>query len=207
MTLDGLKYTFNGHGEYVLIETDGNRFSLMARMLAATNSDGNASAATVISAVAAREGDSDVVQLSYSSRRRVDALINGERIRLEEVPQNFELVFNGVIINKHDNRTVSVSFSSGTTIQVTEDSGFLSVLTVSLHESYRGLTAGLLGNYNGDPTDDLVARMEMTPISTESSVNDIHEKFGSTCKFSLVPRLLAWDLEFGEWPFQSLATT
>ena len=37
LTLDGHQYTFNGRGEFILIETRDDRFTLQGRMIPAEN--------------------------------------------------------------------------------------------------------------------------------------------------------------------------
>lgn len=57
VTLDGFKYTFNGFGEYILIETPDESFTLQGRMV--VPSGGNLPPgilATVFTAIVAREG-------------------------------------------------------------------------------------------------------------------------------------------------------
>ena len=51
VTLDGFKYTFNGKGEFTLIETVDNSFTLQGRMLEATDPDGSLVPATVFTAI------------------------------------------------------------------------------------------------------------------------------------------------------------
>jgi len=62
ITLDGYKYTFNGKGEFTLVEHKDGIFTLQARMVQAENSDGTLVRATVFSAVAAKQNNSDTVQ-------------------------------------------------------------------------------------------------------------------------------------------------
>lgn len=49
-TLDGDTYTFNGHGEYILVKLADNNFQIQCRTIRATKSDGNSSEATIFSA-------------------------------------------------------------------------------------------------------------------------------------------------------------
>lgn len=44
-----------------------------------------------------------------------------------------------------------------------------------------GQLEGLLGNYNGDKSDDLVAR-NGAMLSVDASMRDIHYIFGMSCK-------------------------
>ena len=179
VTLDGLKYTFNGKGEFTLIETPNGRFTLQARMVEATDGGGNNVQATVFSAVVAKQNDSDTVQFEVS-RRGLDALVNGRRIVLTDVPQQ---EFTNVIVTDKGNRTISAQFLDGAFVEVREENGIISVLLVNLPDSLRGVTRGLMGNFNGNPSDDLIPKSGGEPLSVGSSMQEIHQQFGVTCEF------------------------
>ena len=107
VTLDGLKYTFNGKGEFILIETNDNSYTLQGRMVdSLMDASGDPVLATVFSAIVGKQNDSDTVQFQLS-RRGIDALVNGERVDLTELPQQ---EFNGVTIAKIGNSTFSALF-------------------------------------------------------------------------------------------------
>ena len=59
VTTDGLKYTFNGKGEFILIETMDKGFTLQGRMIEAIDEFGSVAAATVFSAIVGKQNDSD----------------------------------------------------------------------------------------------------------------------------------------------------
>ena len=58
-TLDNLAYTFNGLGEYYLIKTPQDQFTLQGRTAKAVDANGTEMDATVFSAFAAKDSDSD----------------------------------------------------------------------------------------------------------------------------------------------------
>ena len=178
VTLDGLKYTFNGIGEYILIETTDDSFTLQGRMVEATSASGNPVQATVFSALACKQSNSETIQLELS-RRGIDALVNGERVRLEELPRQD---FRNVSVVDHGNNTISATFSSGASVSVKLENGILSELSVSLPPTYRDKTVGLLGSYNGDSSDDLLPRFGADPLLVNSTVQEIHQSFGTSCK-------------------------
>ena len=182
VTLDGLKYTFNGKGEFVLIETVDANFALQGRMVDATDQDGNPARATIFSAIAARQSDSATVQFEIS-RRGLDALVDGERVEFEDLPVQ---TFNNVTVRVEEGRndSLSASFSSGARMQVRVENDILSVLLVSLPDTFQGRTRGLMGNFNGDTSDDLQPRVIPAPIPASSPLFDIHFNFGVTCKLS-----------------------
>ena len=74
MTLDGHKYTFNGKGEFTMIQTEDDLFTLQGRMVEATNTSGSKVPATVFSALAAKAWNSDTIQVGlheFCTVRRV----------------------------------------------------------------------------------------------------------------------------------------
>ena len=181
VTLDGLKYTFNGKGEYVLIETVENIFTLQGRMVQAEDTDGNAVDATVFSALVAMQSDSDTVQFELS-RRGIDTLVNGERVEFSDLD---EQPFNNVTVAYRGNNSYSATFSTGAYVEVRLENDIISTVLVSLPTSFRETTRGLMGSYNGDTSDDLAPRTDSgvgQPISVNATLQEIHEMFGVTCK-------------------------
>ena len=181
VTLDLHKYTFNGYGEYILIETVDNSFTLQGRMVeATTNSALNiSSTGTIFSALAAEESYSDTVQLQLDPLFGISALVNEERIDFSDIT---EQEFNNVTVADLGNRTIVATFSSGAFLKVQEENGIISVLIVSLPASYRNKTRGLMGNYNGDKSDDLIPKGGSKSLSLDSTLQDIHKQFGITCE-------------------------
>lgn len=180
VTLDGFKYTFNGLGEFVLIETDSNRFSLQGRMVQAVDDVGSPISATVFSAIAGKELYSDTVQFELADDdNEVNVLINGELIDFDGLP---EQQFNNVSVRGGGGNSATAVFSSGVYVEVRAANGILSTLLVSLADCYRSQTSGLMGNYNRDVSDDLLPRGASSPIPLTSNLIDIHNLFGVTCK-------------------------
>jgi len=177
VTLDGFKYTFNGKGEFTLVEHQDELFTLQARMEEAQNSDGDVVLATVFTAIAAKQNDSDTVQFELS-RRGLDALVNGERVVFDDLPKQ---KFTNVTVSKMGNHTLSALFSSGAYVQVKEENGIISVLLVSLSDTYRNSTSGLMGVFNGDMADDLMMRNSSGYLPLNSTNEMIYE-FGLDCK-------------------------
>ena len=103
MTLDGLKYTFNGFGEYTLIETDDDSFALQGRMIQARDENGNLISATAYSAIVAKQSDSETIQFQVVDSEiivdDIDALVNGELLGFEDLPNQ---QFNNVTLRKID---------------------------------------------------------------------------------------------------------
>ena len=179
ITLDGLKYTFNGKGEFILIEDTQDRFTLQGRMIAAINSAQNVSRGTVFSTVVAKQADSDAVQFEINEDNvTLDVLVDGNYVNFTDL---FEHTFDNVIVTNLENNTIGATFSSGPYIEAKAENGIISVLIVSLPESFKGTTRGLMGIYNDDTSDDLTARGSTISLPTDLSIQEIHYQFGVSC--------------------------
>ena len=57
-------------------------------------------------------------------------------------------------------------------------------LTNQLDHMLRNRTQGLLGNYNGDMSDDLTPRGSTQPLDADTAtLEEIHYQFGETCQY------------------------
>ena len=189
MTLDGHKYTFNGRGEFSLIETLDDSFTLQGRMVEIENENTSTALGTVFHAIVAREGKSDTVQFEIVNKT-LTVLVNGEVIDFQVLEQEFK----GVTLSDEGNNILLAYFSSGAYIQTKKMNGIISSLTISLPENYRNTPIqGLLGNFNGDPSDDLLPKLGQTPLPENSTLQEIHEQFGLTCKYYCIVKPLIVD--------------
>ena len=178
MTLDGHRYTFNGKGEFVLIETDDRSFTVQGRMTEVATDPGMLSTATVLSALVAKQIDSDTVQFEIS-RQGIDVLVNDELVKLSigsEIP-----AWNAVIL-RYGELKYGVRFSCGVKIEMKRQMDYLSAVVVSLPESYMNHTMGLLGYFNGNRKDDLLPPFGLDPLPLNSDLRMIHEGFGLLCE-------------------------
>ena len=211
ITLDGHKYTFNGNGEFVLIQTPDDSFTLQGRMVPAKDTSGSSVLATVFSAIVGKQADSDTVQFELTENGTT-AFVNGEPLDFSDLS---EQEYNNVTVTDLENNTLSATFSSGAYLEAKEENGIISVLIVSLPESFRGtLSTGLMGSFNGNASDDLLPNLGTNPLPLDScsagsfngstdnlknqginplplnsSLQEIHELFGLTCKCGLINSL------------------
>ena len=187
ITLDGLKYTFNGKGEFTLIETVNEIFTLQGRMVEVeTNLNPDEvfisdAPATVFSAIVGKETDSDTVQFIIGANDRIFTTVNGVLVNFEMLAEQF---FEKVVVEDRG-RIYTATFSSGAHVEVQSANGFISLLLVSLPDKFINMTRGLMGSFNGDTRDDLAPKVgdgTGDPISSNSSLEEIHYQFGITCK-------------------------
>ena len=147
-------------------------------MAEAINSFGQESGATVFTSLVLKEVDSDTVQVDLTPDGLV-ALVNGEKVDFGNMTT---LEFDQVNVEKGANQTITATFASGTFMEVTSANDIISTMVVSLPTAMQGLTRGLMGNYNGNITDDLQSKNESTTVPLNSSLEDIHYAFGITCE-------------------------
>lgn len=149
-------------------------------MVPVDGSSVNSSQATVFTAIVSGQNDSDTVQFEISDDD-VLTLINGEEIDLEFI---FEQEFNNVIVTDLGNGSYAASFFSGAYLEVKAENRIFTGLIVSLPRSFEELqTRGLMGSFNGNMSDDLLPNLGQTSLPLNSSIQDIHELFGITCRF------------------------
>ena len=181
VTLDGHQYTFNGKGEYTYLETIDGSFVSQCRLEQAVDASGLLTQATVFTAIVAKTNTSDVVQMEVVNGNEIEICVNGVVLDFSITTSQW---YAGVAVTRRVNGTVSLSFDGGYFMEVGGENDILSLMKVTLPDRERGRTQGLLGNYNGNSSDDLIPRGVSEPIPVGSSLQEIHNQFGITCEFS-----------------------
>ena len=180
VTLDGHKYTFNGKGEFTLIETSTSRFTLQGRMEQAVDASGEMAPGTVFTAIVAKEENTNTsVQFEVISNN-LQAVVNSQdRVSFDDITVQ---EFGNVTMIQKERNNISAYFSEGANIEIKVENGLISVMMVSLPESMKGTTHGLMGTFNGIISDDLIPKSQEEPIPLDSSITDIHNQFGLSCE-------------------------
>lgn len=183
LTLDGLEYTFNGLGEFTMIKVDN--FTLQGRMVQAVDDDGELVQGTVFSAIVAEDSTSESiirVQFQMDANGNLEVLVDKKLVNFFDDLEVPEARFGETILIKRGTNDFVVTFASGVYMEIQVENGIISQHIIVLPESFMGMTCGLLGNYNGESNDDLMPRNESTIIPVGSSLEEIHNNFGITCK-------------------------
>ena len=179
ITLDGLKYTFNGKGEFTMVKTDDESFTLQGRMDTILDVDRNPTLGTVFTALAAREERTNTTVQFNILGDGIQVYVNHEIAILAGIS---ELIKENVTMRDNGNNSVSAFFKDGAKMEIKAENGIISVMLITLPDFLKGRTQGLMGNFNGDSSDDLIPKSASKAISANSSLEDIHNIFGLSCK-------------------------
>jgi hypothetical protein len=145
-------------------------------MTLAKGVNNSAVAATVFSAIAAKDNDSEIVQFEVDENNTLIAIVSGELVVFDLAEQEFEKV----TVQHLGKNSIEALFASGAYVVAGAENGFIATLQVILPEAYSGQVQGLLGTYNGDVSDDLLPQFGDRPLPPDSSMEDIHNEFGVT---------------------------
>ncbi|XP_030835520.1 sushi domain-containing protein 2-like [Strongylocentrotus purpuratus] len=192
-TLDSTTYTFNGHGEFTMLNALNGTFILQARaapLVGVTN-------ATVFVAMAARYGDSDVIHVQTNERRVLDAYV-----RLAEDGQNFTRIdfdqasrwsYSGVSVTGRNITSdgIIVAFNGGVGLTLKASEGAMSILLVA-PDSFRGQTQGLMGTWNGNASDDFLTP-QGSLLSPNLTTEQLHNQFGLLWEIDAVESLFYYE--------------
>ncbi|KAK2180866.1 hypothetical protein NP493_421g00002 [Ridgeia piscesae] len=180
-TLDGFQYTFNGLGEYTLIETTHGNFTLQGRTAKARDANGTETDATVFSAFVAKDVNSDKVHIEMTKKRDgLAVFVENEDVTEWLTSANLTDFkdYEGVSLTKTNTTQVEVTYTSGFSLAIGINAEQLDI-TVGAPNTFKGNTKGLMGVFNDDPTDDLLPPGEnAVALSNSSSEKTIFKEFG-----------------------------
>ena len=199
-TLDRSNFTFNGIGEYLLINTNTSvRLDVQARLeMLSSNATGS-----VISNIVVKLGDIPAVQVEAGSEQ-LNIYIGGTLYELEAGDSPLILNSSGIlssnlsggisdigdpmvlatsdemmVVRMEGANRVVIGIGEGASIIASLQTNFLALI-VALPESFMNKTSGLLGVFNGHPNDDF--RNRIGTILDITSEREIYEQFGLSCK-------------------------
>ena len=191
-------YTFNGIGEYVLLQSQENSFRVHVQ-LELLDSSGTAFNATIISAVVVKQGTVQLVQVEENGEG-LNIYVNGSAISLPAENDTSVFVTENTTYDSLTEFTMSeqnfsttdyislrysdddlvIATSSGASVMVSVSSSILH-LAVEVSDNFINSTQGLLGNFNGDSSDDFFLP-NGSVLSNSSSERELFD-YGKLCEF------------------------
>ncbi|XP_026668538.1 protein mesh isoform X2 [Ceratina calcarata] len=166
VTFDGLSYTFNGKGEFVLVRVNDlkDKLDVQGRFEQLPNNIYGEVRATQLTSVAARGNNSETIEVRIRPkhsqwRYRLDVFANSRRVYFDRPALKVQH-FTGVVVYTPtsilNQSEVIIMFDTGAGIEVVENEGYMSVRAF-LPWSYLNKTKGLFGKWNFDVADDLIS--------------------------------------------------
>uniref|UniRef100_A0A8C3EMX4 Uncharacterized protein n=1 Tax=Corvus moneduloides TaxID=1196302 RepID=A0A8C3EMX4_CORMO len=180
-TLDGLTYTFNGLGDFVLLLASDAQTSFILQ--GRTAQTGMAQATNFVAFAAQYiSNTTTTVEWTLRSQDDIQVLLNNETVQFSYSQDLGDEVYYSPGVLLINASSVTAVFNGAISVSISAASGILSVVC-SLPDWYRNSTRGLLGVWDHDPTDDF-----QMPNGTSIPVNSSEEKiysYGMTCKSGL----------------------
>ena len=208
-TFDGLQYTFNGLGEYVVLDIPSEDLKIQGRTQRTLKQDGDVlvpTNATEWLAIVAKKSGSDIIEINTHKRWGLDVKVNSERQVLEHLSQHS---FNGVRVSTgldtDGGILVTVSFPRILLTIKTLTSIRLS-FSISLDHRLKGKTKGLLGMWNGEVNDDLQASNGQI-IPHDATSHEIFIYFGETWRVTATSSLFTYSHDKGYTDYNDLRFT
>ncbi|XP_034194646.2 sushi domain containing 2 mesh isoform X1 [Osmia lignaria lignaria] len=188
VTFDGLEYTFNGKGEFVLVRVNNmkDKLDIQARFEQLPNNVYGEVKATQLTSIAARGNNSATIEVRLRPkhaqwRYRLDVFANEQRVYFDRRALKFQH-FSGVVVYTPtyilNQSEVIIMFDTGAGVEIVENEGYMTA-RVYLPWTYLNKTKGLFGTWNFDITDDLT-----TPDGNQVSGTNlnhfetVHKDFG-----------------------------
>uniref|UniRef100_H0ZH21 Mucin-4 n=1 Tax=Taeniopygia guttata TaxID=59729 RepID=H0ZH21_TAEGU len=185
-TLDGLTYTFNGLGDFVLLLASDAQTSFILH--GRTAQTGMAQATNFVAFAAQYiSNTTTTVEWTLGSQDDIQVLLNNKTIQFSYSQGEQDLLLNakcipGVLLV--NTSSVTAVFDGTISVSVSATSGILSVVC-SLPNWYCNSTRGLLGVWDHDPADDF-QMPNGTSIPVNSSEEEIYS-YGMTCNLFTQP--------------------
>ena len=183
--MDGKQYTFNGLGEYILLDANDGDFVIQVQTKQAVNRNGDAIKATVISVIAMKQKDKPTIQAQLDDIDGIEVLVESNtsddgfrELDLEFAPSR---LFDGGRVNTDGELSRVFTFKNGMVV-ITKAANDILSFQLSIPEIFFNKTKGLLGVWNGNSKDDFL-RPDGTRISTDLNESIIFEEFGEKCMY------------------------
>eukprot|EP00105_Crassostrea_gigas_P019957 XP_011438603.2 PREDICTED: sushi domain-containing protein 2-like [Crassostrea gigas] len=190
-TLDGLTYTFNGLGEYVMLTmtqpgSNETLLEIQTRTTQAINANGTAINATVFQAFAVKEKNGGIAQVEVNLAKS-GLVVYADR---EDITRQFYssdtysyYVASRLLLKRTGTNSAKILFPSGITFDMSLNLGMLE-LTTGIPDSLSSTStnSGLLGNINGNMNDDL-KMPNGTLLPSNTTERELYFNFGELSSY------------------------
>lgn len=178
ISLDGNTFDFQGVGEYTLVQSVGDRSTGAQPLNIQVRLESGLSASSI----------SACQDVSYATAMATE--IAGHRVSVEARP-DWRIMLDGEALDtsaelptlpgeaslQFDTGSLTLTWPDGSSVEVLFRGGSSLTIHIGLADAHREQVAGLLGNFNGDPGDDM-ALSDGTRLEQPLSFADYYQVFG-----------------------------
>jgi hypothetical protein len=174
-TLDGLTYSFNGFGEYVLLKIDELKFNSQVRMMPYIKK-GKVTQGTVMKAIAIKGENMDTIQIEINQSKDLNIYINEQEVKNFNFHEKVTLM--GLEI-EYSSETFILQYFCGIRFQIksNKEHDALAIMT-SVSERFNHETRGLLGKMDHDTSNDFTLPDDTVLKINPQNDKEIFYKFG-----------------------------
>uniref|UniRef100_H2ZSP4 Uncharacterized protein n=1 Tax=Latimeria chalumnae TaxID=7897 RepID=H2ZSP4_LATCH len=160
--MDNVLYTFNGLGEFIIVNVKDENDTTIFRFQGRTGRagvNGTSQATNFISLVALIDNGTKIQWNLYDENSTVILIDDMEftlPAEINDKSQKNSTYINKVTLEKTDKNETKASFEGGISVTVSARKGALNFVA-TFDEKYKNKTEGLLGVFNDDRTDDFLS--------------------------------------------------
>ncbi|RNA04016.1 sushi domain-containing 2-like [Brachionus plicatilis] len=178
-SFDGVRYTFNGYGEYTYFEIKEKNFSAQVKIAPLSMQNGTESQGTVFKAISIRGNETGNIEINLDFNK-LNIKVNEWYLKSSQMFMSLK----GLFLNSTENK-VELVYDNGISfeIQSTPNHNALLIFT-SLPQFFKGQTTGLMGNFNGNNSDDFTLPNGTVLDLNPQNDKDIFEYFGQEWQVS-----------------------
>jgi hypothetical protein len=144
-TLDGQYFEFQGHGEFIAVKSTNDNFEIQARQEAWIGSK----EATVNTGIAIKTAGNDIISVTVDP---AEIYINKTKVNLNLGSKTFA---DGSTFSEIQKGTYRLDTKQGDIVLIDTEFNFLDY-TIDLAANREKRVKGIFGNFDGNPTNDLV---------------------------------------------------
>ena len=177
-TFDGLEYTFNGYGEYILFEIKEINLRVNVQLEPIIAENGNKTRGTVFTGIAIKGNELDDIEIKIENR---DLLIkiNGKDQKIFGTGNSTLRSDNYILSFDNNKLIVYLIYENGIEFEIHSISLNKALFILSFIPSkFNGKLRGLMGNNNGDRTDDFILPNDTVLSINPNNDRDVFQKFG-----------------------------
>ena len=184
LTLDGLDYTFNGYGEYTLLEIPSSHFTIQTRILPLEYNPTLSQSGTVFKTLVVKYNH-DKIQIGLNEGNEVAIYLNNNlfELSLDSKMNSLSIGELSIIISSSNTYVIQSSNQINIDIILTNNRDALSFV-INIPKIFNELTKGLVGFMDGNVLNDFMLPNGTVLNLDSNNDKDIFYKFGLNWKVS-----------------------